>query len=240
MDHRFAFVIPCYNHGAAACGVIKKACLLGYPVIAVDDGSTDDTRDLVKGLPGVKLIRHERNRGKGAALLSGFREAALAADYAITMDADGQHNPGDSASLISALPQKGRPIVVGRRENMLIDRRVPWTSRFGRLFSNFWVRASGGPRLSDTQCGFRLYPLPEVLSLRTLGRRFQFEVEVLTVAAWKGIQLVEAPVSVDYEPPGGRISHFRPFADFLRNSLIFTWLLSCRLLIPGSFRKRIF
>jgi hypothetical protein len=106
---------------------------------------------------------------------------------------------------------------------------VPWTSRFGRGFSNFWVRVSGGPVVSDSQSGFRLYPLPEVLQLGVTARRYQFEVEVLVRAQQAGIATIEAPVGVVYQPKGERVSHFRPWLDFWRNSVTFSRLIFIRI-----------
>ena len=145
------------------------------------------------------MIRHEENRGKGAALLTGFAALAGKADWAVTLDADGQHDPGDIPGLIRAIPAGTRPIVIGRREGM-VGADVPWTSRFGRKFSNFWVRCAGGPSLTDTQSGMRIYPLPEAAGLGVRARRFQFEVEILVRARWAGIPVVEAPVGVSYTP----------------------------------------
>ena len=126
--------------------------------------------------------------------------------------------------LLAAVPEGKRPIVVGRREGMQAE-HVPWASRFGRKFSNFWVQASGGPAVSDTQSGMRLYPLPETLDLPVRARRFQFEVEVLVKACWYGIPVLEAPIQVSYAPKGERISHYRGFVDFMRNSAAFTRLI---------------
>jgi hypothetical protein len=91
------------------------------------------------------------------------------------------------------------------------------------------VRTSGGPAISDSQSGFRIYPLPEALNLRTKARRFQFEVEILVQAKRKRLQIIEAPVRVHYNPEGGRISHFRPFVDFCRNSSTFSRLIFTRI-----------
>jgi glycosyltransferase involved in cell wall biosynthesis len=231
-------VIPVYNHAGAVAGVARAARELGFPVIVVDDGSTDDSADRVAGLRRVRLLQHGANQGKGAALLTGFRAAARLADWAVTLDADGQHDPQDAWRLIAAVPAGERPIVVGRRDGMAAT-PAPWTSRFGRGFSNFWVRAAGGPALADTQSGFRLYPLPETLDLRVRARRYQFEVEVLVKAAWHGLPVREAPVGVVYPPAGERISHFRPWVDFGRNSAVFSRLIFQRIVIPRRWRRRI-
>ena len=232
-NNRFVFVIPVYNHAATVAQIVKDAQTLRYPVFVVDDGSTDNTYDQIKEIAGIQILRHELNQGKGAAILTGFAAAASVADWAITIDADGQHYPEDAKKLIKAIPKKYRPIVVGARAGMA-GVHVPWTSSFGRKFSNFWVQVSGGPAISDSQSGFRIYPLPESLNLGTKARRFQFEVEILVQAKRKGLQVIEAPVRVNYNPNGERISHFRPFVDFLRNSSTFTRLIFRRIFPPRS------
>jgi len=227
---RFAILIPIYNHADGVLPVIERARGLGLPIWVVDDGSTDGTVERLGAAGGITLIRHDRNRGKGAALLTGFAALAGEADWAVTLDADGQHDPADLPSLIRAIPKDQRPIVIGRREGM-VGEDVPWTSRFGRKFSNFWVRCAGGPVLSDTQSGMRIYPLPEAAGLGVRARRFQFEVEILVRARWAGIPIVEAPVGVCYTPGMKRISHFRPLVDFCRNSATFTRLIFLRIMM---------
>jgi len=235
----FAFVIPVFNHADKVGDVIRAALTLNLPVIVVDDGSTDSTVDRVKNIPDIRLLQHSRNRGKGAALLTGMMLAAKSARWAISVDADGQHAPGDALNLIRAIPAGQRPIVVGTRQGMGAA-EVNWTSRFGRKFSNFWVRVSGGCWVDDSQSGFRIYPLPESLNLNVKSRRYQFEVEVLVKAAWKNIPLVQAPVSVTYLPASRRISHFRPFVDFMRNSRVFARLVIQRFFVPPAIRRRCF
>ncbi|MFZ2396238.1 MAG: glycosyltransferase family 2 protein [Smithella sp.] len=225
---RFAFVIPVYNHAGTVAQVVKNAQAMGYPVFVVDDGSADTTYGQIKEIADIQILRHEQNQGKGAAIITGFAAASNVADWAITIDADGQHYPEDARKLIKAIPKKIRPIVVGARAGME-GKHVPWTSSFGRKFSNFWVRTSGGPAISDSQSGFRIYPLPEALNLKTKARRFQFEVEILVQASRDGMPVIEAPVRVNYNPNGERISHFRPFVDFLRNSSTFSRLIFRRI-----------
>ncbi len=239
---RFAVIIPAYNHQERVADVVRSSLSLGFPVIVVDDGSTDATAERAAALPGVIMVSHGENRGKGAALKSGFAAAAPLADWAITLDADGQHDPADAASLISAIPADARekalrPIVIGARKDMT-GSDVPWTSRFGRGFSNFWVRASGGPRVTDSQSGFRIYPLPQTMGMRVNADRFQYEVEVIARAGWIGIPVIEAPVGVSYTPGTPRISHFRPFVDFMRNSRVFGSLIFQRILVPRPLRRR--
>ncbi|MFZ4440229.1 MAG: glycosyltransferase family 2 protein [Syntrophales bacterium] len=229
-DGHFAILIPVYNHADGIGPVIERARGLGLPIWIVDDGSTDGTAERLATIEGITVIRHGENRGKGAALLTGFAALAGKAEWAVTLDADGQHDPADVPGMIRVISKGRRPIVIGRREGM-VGEDVPWTSRFGRKFSNFWVRCAGGPDLSDTQSGMRIYPLPEAAGLGVVARRFQFEVEILVRARWAGIPVVEAPVSVCYTPGMKRISHFRPFVDFCRNSATFTRLIFMRIIM---------
>lgn len=229
--NRFAVIIPVYNHATTVAQVVRQAQALGYPVFVVDDGSTDETPQRLMAINGITLLHHSKNEGKGAAIITGFMAASHVADFAITLDADGQHYPEDALKLIEVIPSKKRPIVIGAREGMTARQgaHIPWTSRFGRKFSNFWVRMSGGPKLSDSQSGMRIYPLPESMSLNIRARRFQFEVEILVQAKRRGIPIIEVPIRVVYSPDGLRVSHFRPFVDFLRNSKTFTRLIFTRI-----------
>ncbi|MCL2458747.1 MAG: glycosyltransferase family 2 protein [Desulfobulbus sp.] len=229
---RVAIVIPAYNHGTRIAAVIAAARPLGLPIFVVDDASTDETAAVLAAQEEITVLRHPVNQGKGAALLTGFAAAASTCDWALTIDADGQHDPADGQALLAVARQGGRVLVVGKREGMS-GGHVPWTSRFGRGFSNFWVWVSGGPWIADSQSGFRLYPLPETLTLGVAARRYQFEVEVLVRARRRGIATIEAPVSVVYQPRGVRVSHFRPWRDFFRNSTTF-----CRLICSRLFRLR--
>jgi len=230
-----AVIIPVYNHEQRIGEVIGQALKLGLPLLVIDDGSTDRTPEIIRQIPGISVIRHPVNLGKGAALLTGFAAAVeQGCAWAITIDGDGQHLPEDATSLLRAAGEGRRAIVVGRRQGMSGE-NVPWTSRFGRGFSNFWVWAAGGPFISDSQSGFRLYPLPEALHLGVKATRYQFEVEVLVRAKQKGINTIEAPVRVVYQAKGERVSHFRPWLDFRRNSATFSRLIWQR--IFGAFRS---
>jgi glycosyltransferase involved in cell wall biosynthesis len=236
---RFVFVVPVFNHADEVAAVVGKAKKLGFPVIVVDDGSTDGSTERIQDIPEITVLRHPRNRGKGAALMTGLAAAAETADWAITLDADGQHDPADAPDLIRAvLESDQRPLALGVRQGMNAE-DVHWTSRFGREFSNFWVWCSGGRWSADTQSGFRIYPLPEALNLNVRSGGYQFEIEILAKAAWRRIPLVEAPVSVDYRPGRGRQSHFRPFVDFMRNFGTFARLITQRLFIPAAIRGRL-
>ncbi len=225
---KVAIVIPVYNHGTRISDVVRKASVLDCPVFVVDDGSSDNTADMLSSMNGITVLTHQHNLGKGAALRTGFKAARQTCDWAITLDADGQHKPEDVENLLQAVTSDQRPIIIGKRQGM-DGEHVPWTSKFGRKFSNFWVWMSGGPLVSDSQSGFRLYPLPEALDLAVRARRFQFEVEILVKAHQQGIPILEAPVQVVYQKGTERISHFHPWKDFLRNSATFSRLVFRRI-----------
>ncbi len=227
---RPAVIIPVYNHGRQIGEVIRQTLELGLPIFVIDDGSTDGTAELLDTMSGISILRHSVNQGKGAAVLTGFAAAIEAkCDWAITLDGDGQHNPEDARALLGAVSDGERCIVIGKRQGMNGGKNVPWTSRFGRQFSNFWVWAAGGPLVEDSQSGYRLYPIPEVLQLEVKAKRYQFEVEILVKAKQQGIKTKEAPVQVVYQAKGKRVSHFRPWLDFWRNSVTFNRLIWARI-----------
>jgi glycosyltransferase involved in cell wall biosynthesis len=231
-NHSCAIVIPVYNHASRVEAVIDQCRSLAQPVIVVNDGSTDDTGQRLGRRRDILLINHPANLGKGAAFISGMGLAhRMGCTAALTIDADGQHDPADLRKLLAkAGQQRSSCLVVGCRMAMEAGQNVPWTSRFGRGFSNFWVWMSGGPLLTDTQSGLRLYPLPDTLHLRVAARRYQYEVEVLVRAHRAGIPIVETPVRVIYQPGSERISHFHPWQDFWRNAATFSRLIFTRIM----------
>lgn len=229
-SNKVAIVIPVYNHGTRISDVVQQAVALGYPLFVVDDGSTDATAEMLAAMDkgSITVLTHPQNRGKGAALLTGFQAAKKSCSWAVSIDADGQHKPEDIENLLQARETGQRAIIIGKRQGM-DETHVPWTSKAGRKFSNFWVWVSGGPMVSDSQSGFRVYPLPEVSALDVQARRFQYEVEVLVKAHQKKIPIVETAVQVVYQKGAERISHFHPWQDFLRNSATFSRLIFQRI-----------
>jgi glycosyltransferase involved in cell wall biosynthesis len=211
-------VIPAYNNGGTVVEVVRGVLRQGLPVIVVDDGSTDGTADALKDLP-VHVLRHTRNRGKGRALKTGLEEARRQGyRFALTLDADGQHDPGDIPALVAAAGE--HTLVIGSRN--LTAEGMPSGNTFANRFSNFWFTVQTGRKLPDTQTGFRVYPLEDLPSLKLLTARYEAELTLLVFSAWKGLKLVPVPVRVYY--PEDRVSHFRPFADFFRISVLNTVL----------------
>ncbi len=227
-------VIPVYNHARTLRGVAEQALAAGFPVLVVDDGSTDEPLATLANL-ALDSLCLTPNRGKGSALLAAAAWAeAHGYDALLTLDADGQHDPAEAHRLVDIAASHWPCLVLGVRSMEGAD--VPASSRFGRSFSNFWVRLETGQHLSDTQSGFRLYPVAALRGVRFLTRRYTFEIEALVRAAWAGYPVREAPVSVDYAPAGGRVTHFRKFRDNARLTALHTFLVT-RSLLPK--RRRI-
>ena len=235
-------VIPTYNNAGTICDVAGRAVAQGYPVIVVNDGSTDQTATLLEqsGLP-LTVLNHPYNRGKGIALRTALTYArAQGFRYAITLDADGQHFPEDVPVLVEALSQHPGALIVGSRN--LQAENMPGGNTFANRFSNFWFRVQTARSLPDTQTGFRAYPLDRLPSLRILTSRYEAELALLVFSAWKGIELVPVAIRVCY--PEDRVSSFRPFRDFFRISVLNTLLCVLaivygypRMLIHKLFRK---
>jgi len=215
-------IIPTYNNAGTVCDVAARAVAQGYPVIVINDGSTDDTaaRLAQASLP-VTVLTHPHNRGKGIALRTAFTHArAQGFRYAITLDADGQHFPEDIPVLVETLAQHPGALIVGSRN--LQAENMPGGSTFANRFSNFWFRVQTARSLPDTQTGYRAYPLDRLPSFRLLTSRYEAELTLLVFSAWKGIELLPVAVRVCY--PEDRVSSFRPFRDFFRISVLNTLL----------------
>lgn len=211
-------IIPCYDNAGTVRDVTERALNFCCDVIVVDDGSTDGPAAALQGLPA-KVVRHDRNRGKGQALKTGFRIAAsLGFERAITLDSDGQHYPEDIQAFAAALDTHPGSMLVGCRN--LRHENMPGGNTFANRFSNFWFKVQTGKRLSDTQCGFRLYQLRKLGSMALLTSRYEAELELLVSQCWKGVDIQEIPIQVYYPPQSQRITHFRPFRDFLRITIL--------------------
>ena len=231
---KIEILVPLYNHGGSVRAVVEGVLALHPAVMVVDDGSTDGGAEQLQGL-SIRLLRHSSNRGKGAAIISAVRDAAnRGVTHLVTLDADGQHDPADLPKFLAAIAVDPEAIIVGCRD--MSGSEVPGSSRFGRSFSNFWLRLQTGRSLGDTQSGYRAYPVAALAQLPLRQTRYAFEVEVLVRAAWAGVPLAEVPVAVYYPPAQERISHFDKFRDNLRLTILNTGL-SMRSVAPWPHRK---
>jgi len=218
-------LIPTYNNDRTLKRVIDGVLQFTQNIIIVNDGSTDTTSQILEAYLQLQQIHIKKNKGKGNALRMGFKHAeALNYHFAITIDSDGQHFPEDIPLFVSEL-EKGdnkNIILIGARN--MSQESVPKKSSFGNKFSNFWFWAETGIKLQDTQSGFRLYPLKELKKLKFYTSKFEFEIEVIVKAAWNGVSVQNIPIQVLYHQTN-RVSHFRPFKDFTRISILNTWFV---------------
>jgi 1-acyl-sn-glycerol-3-phosphate acyltransferase len=232
---RLCVIIPTYNNAGTIRQVIEDVSRFCQHIIVVNDGCTDNTANILQSLlkesisPTLTIVSYEKNRGKGHALVVGFRKAQeMGFTHAITIDADGQHFADDIPHLLKASEQHPQAIIVGCRN--LTEENMPRGNTFANRFSNFWFRLQTGIHLSDTQSGYRLYPLSSLCGLSLITSRYEAELELLVFAAWAGTPIASVPVKVYYPPAGERVSHFRPVYDFIRISLLNTVLCLVALL----------
>ena len=229
-------IIPTYNNVTTLEKVLTDVAQYIPHIIVVNDGSTDHTELLLSNMQQhydsritMDVIHFPENKGKGKALQKGFEHAVAAGfRYAITIDSDGQHFANDIPRFMEMIRKFPGSLLVGARN--MKQEGVPDKSSFGNRFSNFWYRVETGIKLPDTQSGFRLYPLERLRNIRFFTRKYEFEIEVLVRAAWRGCRIRSIPVQVCYAPKEDRVSHFRPFRDFMRISLLNTVLVTVALL----------
>lgn len=219
---KICVVLPTYNNAGTLAQVVDDLLVCTAGLIVVNDGSTDGTAEILKRYAErITLVTYERNRGKGYALKQGFRKALeLGYEYALTMDTDGQHRIGDLAGFVEEAERIPGGLIVGSR--LLKQKNMPGGNTFANRFSNFWFRVQTGIDFPDTQSGFRLYPIQRMRKMHIYTHRYESELEMLVRAAWEGIPLRAIPIKVYYAPAGERVTHFRPFRDFARISVLNT------------------
>lgn len=239
---RCCVIIPTYNNAGTLSAVIDETLEYCADVIVVNDGCTDGTAQIISSFgERIRSLTQERNQGKGVALQCGMAYAQrLGFRYAITMDSDGQHYPSDIPKFVDAIEQNPGTLLVGARN--LNAEGMPGKNTFANRFSNFWFRLETGIRLEDTQSGFRAYPLDKIsLGSHLLTGGYEFELEMLVFTAWRGVPVKNIPVRVYYPPEGERVSHFRPFRDFTKISILNTLLVLYCLLWrwPANFFRKL-
>ncbi len=219
-------IVPTYNNQNTLKRVIEGVLKysLRDDVIVVNDGSTNDTTKILEEFKGrIIVLTNEVNKGKGVSLRKGFKEAiARGFENAITIDSDGQHYPEDILKFIEVAKENPDALIMGSRN--MGQEGVPGKSSFGNKFSNFWFYVETGIKLPDTQTGFRLYPLKPLQRIKLYTVKFELEIEVIVKLVWKNVKIIPIDIKVLYDP-NERVSHFRPFRDFTRISILNTFLV---------------
>lgn len=249
MTFRACIVVPVFNHGQGAGTLADQIAPIGLPVIFVNDGSDEETAgllaDICGRLDGVTVIDHSENRGKGAAVLTGLRAAhAGGFSHAVQIDADGQHDAGDIPGFLKLAAQYPNAVVAGRPE---FDASIPTGRLVARYLTHVWIWIETlSFRIKDSMCGFRVYPLDPVVKVADrarLGRRMDFDPEILVRLYWDGVDIIPVPTRVVY--PEGGTSHFRLWLDNwlitrMHTRLVFGMIWRVLLFRAGRFGSRSF
>lgn len=227
-DFRPVVIIPCRNHGLTVEKVLEGLKPLGLPVIVVDDGSDALTREALDELaprcPEMTLLRHEVNRGKGAALTTGLHYAEKEGyTHALQVDADGQHDLADAPTLLESAKRDPNALWSARP---LYDESVPKKRLIGRYVTHVWVWIETlSFEIVDSMCGYRVYPIAPTLAIlktKHVGQFMDFDTEIMVRLYWKGLRVRFVPSRVIYPEDG--YSNFRMWEDNVRISKMHTRL----------------
>ena len=227
-------LIPIYNHWRSIRATVERLSGYELPIFIVDDGSDVTTQQVLAALagefPSIRLFRLPQNGGKGAAVMCGMREALAAGfTHALQIDADGQHDAKDVPRFLELGAANPQALICGRP---VYDASVPKGRLYGRYLTHFWVCVETlSLSITDSMCGFRLYPLAVTCALIDRVRiptRMDFDIEILVRLAWAGMTFISVDTRVIYPEDG--LSHFDMLRDNLRISKMHT-RLTCGMLL---------
>ena len=227
-------LIPLYNHGPLIAATLARLKPLQLPCLIIDDGSDDDTaqtlQNLVHGEPWLTLLRQPSNQGKGVAVLLGIAQSReLGYSHAVQIDADGQHALEDIPSALSMAKENPDALISGAP---IFDKSVPLARFYGRYITHVFVWLETlSLSIVDSMCGFRVYPVAssdDLARVQRIGRRMDFDTDIMVRMYWRGVPIRFFPTRVSY--PSDGISHFAPFADNVRITIMHTRLV-CGMLL---------
>lgn len=237
-------LIPVYNHEHAIGAVLRAVLEHGVPCILIDDGSSASCACELDALAGaapgqVVLVRHACNIGKGGAVLTGLRHAALDGyTHLLQIDADGQHCTADIARFLALAKLHPHALIAGYP---VYDETVPALRLYARYLTHIWVWINTlSFAIRDSMCGFRVYPVKPLMALATrqrIGLRMNFDTDVLVRLYWDGLEVVNVPTRVGY--PSDGVSHFRLWLDNLLITRMHATLFCGMLLrLPTLLRRK--
>jgi glycosyltransferase involved in cell wall biosynthesis len=233
-DFRPCVLIPTYDNPATIRAVVVEARRHLPDVLVVDDGSGPPAQIECETLAAeglCRLERHAQNRGKGAAVKTGFKLAKrLGFTHVVQVDADGQHDLARIPAFVELARQRPAALILGRP---VFDQTLNKGRYAARLVTRFWNFVEVlGPSIADSQCGFRVYPLDSAIAAHARGERMEFDIEIPVRMVWNGVQVLNEPVPVRYlSAAEGGVSHYRAFRDTVRISWAHT-----KLVCEGSLR----
>ena len=204
--------VPVYNNRETVRAVVAGCRSILRNVVVIDDGSTDaDVAGAAcRSRRGRVETRKEPRQRSGDPYGIALCRSSGAAEYLITIDADGQHAPADIEKFIPLIKEEEPGIIIGCRD--FNTENVPASSRFGRSFANFWLKVETGQTVDDCQSGFRAYPVHYLNQLRFKGSRYDFEAEVLAKAAWAGLRADHGPDQRCLSEAGRACFEFQAFS----------------------------
>ncbi len=210
-------IIPNYNHGQGFVDFVEKMIARQLPIIVINDGSNAATTkilcDLDRDQPAVEVLHFEDNRGKGQAVITGMRRA-LERDFthALQIDADGQHDLNDLEKFVATSREHPQAVICGCP---VYDDSAPTHRKLSRYITHFWVWIETlSFNIKDSMCGFRVYPLglvEQVLNRYSVGKRMDFDTEILVKLYWEKAEIISMPTRVIY--PENGLSNFRLWKD---------------------------
>lgn len=212
-NHSISFValIPAYNEEAAIKRLIEEVKKHTDNILVVNDGSSDRTGDILRELR-VDYLSHEKNQGKGASLIDGFKYLVNKEfDYILTLDGDGQHAPDDIPAFIESAAQTGADMIVGNR--MADTKDMPFDRYLTNRFMSFVISKLAGQRVPDSQCGFRLIHKKVLQSIDIETKNYDTESEIIIKASQAGFKISSVPVRTIY---ANEISKIHKVKDTIR------------------------
>jgi glycosyltransferase involved in cell wall biosynthesis len=222
-------LIPVYNHEHAITAVVEAILRFDTPCILVDDGSSPDCASVLDQLAQtypkqVVLLKHAKNQGKGAAVLTGFHYASQQGySHLLQVDADGQHCIADITRFLQQARAHPEAVVAGYP---IYDESVPKLRLYARYLTHVWVWINTlSLAIKDSMCGFRVYPVAPVIALMSkhqIGLRMNFDTDILVRLYWDGLEVVNEGTRVGY--PADGVSHFRVWRDNALITLMHTQL----------------
>ncbi len=212
LENNFYIVIPVYNESAMISMLITNVLEYTSNIIVVDDGSTDRTVELVRKQP-VKLICHEKNRGKGAALMTGINEVIKNSNcnFIITMDGDGQHSPSSIMKFVELYNKEKPDAIIGNR--MWDVAEMPLIRQITNKFMSWLLCKKAGIDVLDTQNGYRLYSRESIKYFPENMSYFSAESEILICMGMKDCKILNLDIDVIY---GDEVSSINPIRDTIR------------------------
>ncbi|MCJ8328166.1 MAG: glycosyltransferase family 2 protein [Campylobacterales bacterium] len=226
-------IVPTLNNDTTIQNVVNDILEHQYKVILVDDGYTNKLENILQDNDDVIILRHAKNQGKGASIITGAKKAKeLGYEYFVIMDGDGQHLASQIVKMTKACNGKDQ-IIIGARNFNIND--VPNASKFGRWFSNFWAKWDTEQNIEDSLSGFRLYPI-SILDLKIKTYRFDWEMEVLVKHSWKKRIIKEVTIECFYPKAEDRVSHFKKFRDTASIVKVHLRLLPFKLFFLSKFK----